>query len=52
MTASTESQAAGTRRPEVASVPRRSGTRLIDGLWAGSVLIAVAGRRPDRADLE
>jgi signal transduction histidine kinase len=43
MTASTDSQAAGTRRPEVASVPARSGTRLIDALWAGSVLIAVAG---------
>ena len=43
MTASTDSQAAGTRRPEAASVPSRSGTRLIDALWAGSVLIAVAG---------
>ena len=43
MTASTDSQAAGTRRPEVASVPGRSGTRLIDVLWAGSLLIAVAG---------
>jgi signal transduction histidine kinase len=42
MTASTDSQAAGTRRPEVASVPGQSGTRLVDGLWAGSVLIAVA----------
>jgi signal transduction histidine kinase len=43
MTASTDSQAAGTRRPEVASAPGRSGTRLIDALWAGSVLLAVAG---------
>jgi signal transduction histidine kinase len=43
MTASMESQTAGTRRPEVASVPGRSGTRLIDALWTGSVLIAVAG---------
>jgi signal transduction histidine kinase len=43
MTASTDSQAAGTRRPEVASVPGRSGTRLIDAMWTGSVLIAVAG---------
>jgi signal transduction histidine kinase len=42
MTASTNSQEAGTRRPEVASVPGRSGTRLIDGLWAGTILIAVA----------
>jgi signal transduction histidine kinase len=43
MTASTDSQAAGTRRAEVASVPGRSGTRLINGLWAGSALIAMAG---------
>jgi len=43
MTASTDSQAAGTRRPEVASVPGRSGMRLIDALWTGSVLLAVAG---------
>ena len=43
MTASTDRQAAGTRRPEVASVPGWSGTRLINGVWAGSVLIAVAG---------
>jgi signal transduction histidine kinase len=42
MTASTESQAAGARRPETVSAPDRSGTRLIDGLWAGSILIAVA----------
>src|SRR3984957_10454191 len=42
MTASTDSQAAGTRSPEAASVPGRSSTRLISGLWAGSVLIAVA----------
>jgi signal transduction histidine kinase len=42
MTASTDSQAAGTRGPEVASVPGRSGMRLIDALWAGSVLIAAA----------
>src|ERR1700722_20336265 len=42
MTASTDSQAAGTRSPEAASVPGRSGTRLVDGLWAGCVLIAVA----------
>lgn len=42
MTASTDSQAAGTRRPEVAGVPGRSGTRLIDALWTGSVLLAVA----------
>jgi signal transduction histidine kinase len=41
MTASTDSQAAGTRRPEAASVPSRSGTRLIEVLWTGSVLIAV-----------
>jgi signal transduction histidine kinase len=43
MTASTDSQAAGTRRAEAASVPGRSDTRLIDGLWAGAVLLAVAG---------
>jgi signal transduction histidine kinase len=43
MTASTDSQAAGTRRPEAAIVPGRSGTRLVDGLWAGSILIVVAG---------
>jgi signal transduction histidine kinase len=43
MTASTDSQVAGTRRPEAASVPGRSGTRLVNGLWAGSVLIAIAG---------
>jgi signal transduction histidine kinase len=43
VTASTDSQAAGTRRPETASAPDRSGTRLIDGMWTGSVLIAVAG---------
>jgi signal transduction histidine kinase len=43
MTASTDSQAAGTRRPKVASVPGRSGTRLIDALWTGSILIAIAG---------
>jgi hypothetical protein len=43
MTASTDSQAAGTRRPEPVSVPRRSGTRLIDAMWTGSVLIAIAG---------
>ena len=43
MTASTDSQAAGTRRPEAASAPGRSGTRLIDAMWTGSVLIAVAG---------
>ena len=42
MTASTDSQAAGMRGLEVASVPGRSGMRLIDALWAGSVLIAVA----------
>ena len=45
MTASTDSQVAGTRSPEVASVPGRSSTRLISGLWAGSVLIAVADAR-------
>ena len=43
MTASTDSQAAGPRQPEVASVPARSGTRLIQGLWAGSAVIAIAG---------
>ena len=42
MTASTDSQTAGTRRPEVAREPGRAGARLINGLWAGSVLIAVA----------
>ncbi len=42
MTASTDSQAAATRSSEVASAPGRSGTRLIDVLWTGSVLIAVA----------
>ena len=42
MTASTDSQAAGTRRPEVVSVPGRAGARLINGLWAGSVLIGIA----------
>ena len=42
MTVSTDSQAASTRRPEGTSVPGRSGTRLIDVLWTGSVLIAVA----------
>ncbi len=41
MTASTDSQAPGTRRPEVASVPARSGMRLVNGLWAGSTLIAI-----------
>jgi signal transduction histidine kinase len=43
MTASMDSQATGTRRPAPASAPARSGTRLIDSLWAGLVLIAVAG---------
>ena len=42
MTASTDSQAAGRRRPELASVPGPSGTRLIDAMWTGSVMIAVA----------
>jgi signal transduction histidine kinase len=43
MTASTDSQVAGTRRPGPASLLGRSGTRLIDALWAGSILIVVAG---------
>ena len=43
MTVNTDSQTAGSRRPEAASGPGRSGPRLIDGLWAGSVLLATVG---------
>ena len=51
MTASTDSQEAATRRPDVASVPGRSGMRLVNGVWAGSVVIAIGRGRPDRSHL-
>ena len=43
MTASTESQAPDGRLAERTGHAGRPGTRLIDALWAGSVLIGVAG---------
>jgi signal transduction histidine kinase len=42
VTASTDSQTAGARLPERTGHTGRPGTRLIDALWAGSVLIGVA----------
>jgi len=43
MTAGTDEQAADARTPARAGLAVRPGTRLVDALWAGSVLIAVAG---------
>ena len=43
MTAGTESQTAGVPVQDTAGRGGRSGTRLIDGLWAGVIPIAVAG---------
>jgi signal transduction histidine kinase len=43
MTASTDEQTADTRPPARAGLAAQPGTRLVDGAWAGSVLIAVAG---------
>jgi len=41
--AGADGQTAGAQRPERVSRAGRSGTRFIDGSWAGVVLIAVAG---------
>ena len=41
--AGADGQTAGAQRPERVSHAGRSGTRLIDGSWAGVVVIAVAG---------
>ncbi len=41
--AGADGQTVGTQRPERVSHAGRSGTRLVDGSWAGVVLIAVAG---------
>ena len=41
--AGADGQTAGSQRPERVSHAGRSGTRLIDGSWAGVVVIAVAG---------
>jgi len=43
MTAATESQTAGAPVKDAVGSGGRPGSRLIDALWAGSVLIAVAG---------
>ena len=43
MTASADGQAAGARIAERTGRAGRPGTRLIDGLWAATVLIALAG---------
>jgi len=43
MTAGTEEQAAGVPVKDTASIGGRPGLRLIDAMWTGSVLIAVAG---------
>ena len=43
MTAGTEEQTAGVPVKDTAGSGGRPGLRLIDALWAGSVLIAVAG---------
>ena len=43
MTAGTEEQTAGVPVKDAAGSGGRPGLRLIDALWAGSVLIAVAG---------
>jgi signal transduction histidine kinase len=42
MTAGTDEQTADARTPARAGLAARPGTRLVDALWAGSVLIAVA----------
>jgi signal transduction histidine kinase len=43
MTASTDEQTADTRTPAREGLAAQPGTRLVDALWAGAVLIAVAG---------
>jgi signal transduction histidine kinase len=43
MTAGTDEQTADSRTPARAGLAAQPGTRLVDALWAGSVLIAVAG---------